>query len=103
MKIPSFCYYFLRKLQASMDLVFTDSIPRSNSSFSKDVVILLSTVPGAESFKYHFLIQILQLRITLSKNFLTGHESRSLKLFLIKISQPLKTETRKTDKAFFLS
>lgn len=31
-KFP-FCYYFLRKLQASMDLVFTDSIPRSNSSF----------------------------------------------------------------------
>ena len=87
-----------------MDLVFTDSIPRSNSSFSKDVVILLSTVAGAESFKYQsFLIQISQLRITLSKNFLKGHESRSLKLFLIKISQPLKTETRKTDKAFFLS
>ena len=55
MKIPSSCYYFLLKLQASIDLFSQSAFQGQTAHFSKDVVILLSTVPGAESFKYQFL------------------------------------------------
>ena len=103
-KFPLTVITFWENYRLPWTLFSQTAFQGQTAHFSKDVVILLSTVPGAESFKYQlFLIQILQLRITLSKNVLKGCESRNLKSFLIKISQPLKTETRKTDKAFFLS